>query len=184
MPTRRRHGTRLHTSCPQLQDPTTSRPVPGFSGSGSWVGPFSNTAHRRIPSEGVSGAASPSGFRPHPLVPGLFSFRARVILLADGPTRPQQRLPVPEQALPFPPPEPPLLLKRGHSAFCRGRQKAGCPPVIPMRPTQRPLVPEQALSFPHPEPPLLLEKGTFSFLPRPAKSRMSPGHCHAPAPHQ
>jgi hypothetical protein len=77
--------------------------------------------------------ASPSGSRPPPLVPGLFWFRARVILLADDPTprwemparprtqlptetalplhptRPKPRLPMPEQTLPFPPPEPPLL---------------------------------------------------------------------------
>ncbi len=68
------------------------------------------TAHRRVPSEGVSFPASPSGFSPHPLVPGLFSFRARVILLADGPTRPSQRLPVRGKVPIFPHPEPPLLL--------------------------------------------------------------------------
>jgi hypothetical protein len=52
------------------------------------------TTHRRVPSEEVSSPASPSRFRPHPPVPGIFSFRARVILLTDGPTRPAQRLPV------------------------------------------------------------------------------------------
>jgi hypothetical protein len=67
------------------------------------------TAHRRIPSEEVSSPASPSGFRPHPRVPGLFWFRARVILLTDGPTRPTPRLPLPEQAPTLPHREPPLL---------------------------------------------------------------------------
>ena len=54
--------------------------------------------------------ASPSCFRPRPLVPGLFWFRARVILLTDGPTRSTQRPPVPGTIPPFPHPEPPLLL--------------------------------------------------------------------------
>ena len=40
----------------------------------------------------------------------LFWFRARVILLTDGPTRSIQRLPVRGKVPPFPPPEPPLLL--------------------------------------------------------------------------
>jgi hypothetical protein len=65
-------------------------------GDGSWAEPIWKTAHRRIPAEGVSWTASPSRFFPPPLVPGLFSFRARVISLTDGPTRPTQRLPVPE----------------------------------------------------------------------------------------
>ena len=56
------------------------------------------TAHRRIPAERVRFRASPSCFRPPPLVPGLFWFRARVILLTDGPTRPIQRLPVRERS--------------------------------------------------------------------------------------
>jgi hypothetical protein len=43
-------------------------------------------------------------------VPGLFWFRARVILLTDGPTRPTQRLPGRGIVPPFPPPAPPLLL--------------------------------------------------------------------------
>jgi len=68
------------------------------------------TAPRRIPTEGVRFRASPSGFRPRPLVPGLFWFRARVILLTDGPTRPTQRLPVRRKVPTFPHPEPPLLL--------------------------------------------------------------------------
>jgi hypothetical protein len=68
------------------------------------------TAPRRIPSEGVSCAASPCGFSPPPLVPGLFSFRARVIFFTDGPTRPTQRLPGRGEVPTFPPPEPPLLL--------------------------------------------------------------------------
>jgi hypothetical protein len=75
--------------------------------------PFPNARHRvwgPFPAEGVSCAASPSGFRPPPLVPGLFSFRARVILLADGPTRVTRRPPPPEQAPTLPHPEPPLLL--------------------------------------------------------------------------
>ncbi len=53
--------------------------------------------------------ASPSGFRPRPLVPGFFSFRARVILLPDGPMRPTQQLPVRGAVPTFPHPEPPLL---------------------------------------------------------------------------
>ncbi len=59
--------------------------------------------------------APPSGFRLHPLVPGVFLFRARVILLADGPTRPIQRLAVRGEVPPFPHPEPPLLLAFGRS---------------------------------------------------------------------
>ena len=50
-------------------------------------------------------------------MPGLFWFRARVIVRAndysplppDGPTRPIQRLPVPGKVPTFPHPEPPLL---------------------------------------------------------------------------
>jgi hypothetical protein len=60
--------------------------------------------------EGVRLRASPSGFRPPLLVHGLFWFRARVILLPDGPTRPIPRLPVRGKVPPFPHPEPPLLL--------------------------------------------------------------------------
>jgi len=144
--------------------PTRSRPLPAFSGGGSWAEPLLKTAHGRIgfpnamhrvwgplPTEGVrlrgcvkSGTgilpvgfrgigvppmlhgrdahatkkrllthplrASPSCFRPPPLVPGLFWFRARVILLAAGPTRPIQRLPVRGKVPTFPHPEPPLLL--------------------------------------------------------------------------
>jgi hypothetical protein len=90
--------------------PTASRPLPTFSGGGSWAGPFLNTAHRRIPTEGVRFRASPSCFRSPPLVPGLFWFRARVILLPDGPTRPIPRLPVRGKVPTFPHPEPPLRL--------------------------------------------------------------------------
>ncbi len=68
------------------------------------------TAHRRTSTEGVRFRASPSCFRPPPLVPGLFWFRARVILLTDGPTRSIQRLPVRGKVPTFPHPEPPLLL--------------------------------------------------------------------------
>ena len=67
------------------------------------------TAHRRIPTEPIRLRASPSCFRPPPLVPGLFWFRARVILLPDGPTCPIQRLPGRGKVSPFPHPEPPLL---------------------------------------------------------------------------
>jgi hypothetical protein len=73
------------------------------------------TTPRRIPAEGVSCAASPSRFSPPPLVPGLFSFRARVILLTDGPTRSTPRLPGRGEVPAFPHPEPPLLL--AFSAF-------------------------------------------------------------------
>ncbi len=52
--------------------------------------------------------APPSGFWPPPLAPGLFWFRARVILLPEGPTRPIPRLPVPGRVPTFPHPEPPL----------------------------------------------------------------------------
>jgi hypothetical protein len=72
--------------------------------------------------EGVSCAASPSCFRPPPLVPGLFWFRARVIFLPDGPPRPIPRLLVRGRVPTFPPPEPPLLLViRVFSACCWGR---------------------------------------------------------------
>ena len=71
--------------------------------------PFLKTAHRRIPTERVRFRAPLSYFRPSPPVPGLFSFRARVIFLTDGPTRPIQRLAVPGTVRPFPHPEPPLL---------------------------------------------------------------------------
>jgi hypothetical protein len=90
--------------------PTTSRSLATFCGGGAWAEPLLQTAHRRIPTERVRFRASPSGFRPHPLVPGLFWFRARVILLPDGPTRPIPRLPVRGTAPTFPHPEPPLLL--------------------------------------------------------------------------
>ncbi len=40
--------------------PTTSRPLPMFSGGGSWAEPLLQTAHRRIPTEGVRFRASPS----------------------------------------------------------------------------------------------------------------------------
>ena len=60
-------------------------------------------------------------------MPGLLSFRARVILLTDGPTRPTPRLPVRGKVPPFPHPEPPLLFSFGRSrsyprssAFIRG----------------------------------------------------------------
>jgi len=79
------------------------------NGDASWAEPLGKTAHRRIPSKGVSWTASPSRFSPPPPVPGLFWFRARVILLPDGPTRPMQRLTGRGQAPTFPPPEPPLL---------------------------------------------------------------------------
>ena len=50
--------------------------------------PLWKTAHERIPTERVRLRASPSGFQPRPFVPGLFWFRARVILLT---ARPQAR---------------------------------------------------------------------------------------------
>ena len=67
------------------------------------------TAHRLVPTEGGRWRASPSGFRPLPRVPGLFSFRARVILVTDGPTHLIQRLPVRGKVPTFPHPEPPPL---------------------------------------------------------------------------
>jgi hypothetical protein len=147
---------RIATTCVR---PSLSQRHLRTKGGGSWAKPLGKTTHRRIgfgsppalfrrwepfpnamhrvwgpfPAEGVSCAASPSRFRPPPLVPGLFWFRARVILLADDPTprwemparprtklpteaalplhptRPKPRPPMPEQTLPFPPPEPPLL---------------------------------------------------------------------------
>ncbi len=75
--------------------------------------PFPNVMHRvwgPFPTEAVRFRAFPSGFRPPPLVPGLFWFRARVILLTDGPTRPTLRLLVSGKVPTFPHPEPPLLL--------------------------------------------------------------------------
>jgi hypothetical protein len=75
----------------------TSPPLPTFSGGGSWAEPFVKTAHRRIPTEGVRFRASPSGFRPPLLVPGLFWFRARVILLTDEPT-PTSGTPLPQRS--------------------------------------------------------------------------------------
>jgi hypothetical protein len=70
--------------------------------------------------EGVRLRASPSGFRPPPLVPGLCLYRARVILRADGPTRPIQWLPVRGAVPTFPPPEPPLLFPGFPRAVARG----------------------------------------------------------------
>jgi hypothetical protein len=118
--------------------PTTARSLPAFSGGGSWAEPLGKTAHRRIPGEGVrfraslsccwsycllkQGIEAISGFRLHPLVPGLFWFRARVILLADGPTRPTQRLPVPGKPPTFPHPEPPLLFSFPALMHLNGRR--------------------------------------------------------------
>jgi len=67
------------------------------------------TAPRRIPTEPIRWRASPSCLRPPPLVPGLFWFRARVILLPDGPTCPMQRLPGRGKVSPLAHREPPLL---------------------------------------------------------------------------
>ena len=106
-------------------------------GDGSWAEPLGKTAHRRIPSEGVPLTASPSGFSPPPLVPGLFCFRARVILLPDDPT-PRSDVPSPTRT------------KLATETWL---------PVYPTRPTQRLTVRGQAPTFPPPEPPLL-----FSFL--------------------
>jgi hypothetical protein len=101
----RRQYTRLER---ESSIATTSRSLPRFSGGGSWAEPLWKAAHRRIPTEGVSFEAPPSWFRPRPLVPGVFWFRARVILRTDGPTRPTRRLPVPGTIPAFPHPEPPL----------------------------------------------------------------------------
>jgi hypothetical protein len=141
---------------------------------GSWAEPLWKTAHRRIPPEaGHLGyrrcteadlTASPSGLRFPPLVPGLFWFRARVILLTADPTprneppsqpqtklpaetrlplhstRPKQPLAVPEQTLPFPHPEPPLLLVllgiAPSSSPDRGSNR-GASPVSPWAPRAR-----------------------------------------------
>ncbi len=110
MRTRAVQGCRRY-ACARLgsSTPTTPRSLPAFPGGGSWAEPFLKTAHKRIPTERVQFRASLSSFRLHPPVPGLFWFRARVILLADGPTRPIQRLPIPGTVRPFPHPEPPLL---------------------------------------------------------------------------
>ncbi len=87
-----------HVAC------TCDVPRRRFMGRTPW-----KTAHKWVPMEPVRCRASPSGFRPRPLVPGLFAFRARVILLPDGPTRSIQRFPVRGKVPPFPHPEPPLL---------------------------------------------------------------------------
>jgi hypothetical protein len=97
---------RILTTCERRSlSPCHSR----ANGDGSWAEPPLQTAHRRIPTEGVRCRTPLSCFRPPPLVPGLSWFRARVILRTDGPTRPIQRLPVPGTVPPFPHPEPPLL---------------------------------------------------------------------------
>jgi hypothetical protein len=110
MPTRAVQGRRRYArTWRRFSVPTTPHALATFSGGGSWAEPLLQTAHGRIPTEGVRFRASPSCFRPPPLVPGLFWFRARVILLPDGPTRPIQRLPVRGKVPTFPHPEPPLL---------------------------------------------------------------------------
>ncbi len=134
MCTRAVQGRRRYTRARRWSSiPTASRPLPTFSGGGSWAERCLKTARRRIPTEGVRFRASPSCFRPPPLVPGLFWFRARVILLTDDlalrsdvpcplrsrplpetslalqPTRPKQRLPMPERGDSTTHPEPPLL---------------------------------------------------------------------------
>ena len=90
--------------------PTTSRSLATFSGGGSWAEPFC-----RRPIGGFLRKESDSGLRLLDsgllrLVPGLFWFRARVILLPDGPTCPTQRLVIDGPVPTFPHPEPPLLL--------------------------------------------------------------------------
>jgi hypothetical protein len=111
MPTRAVQGRRRYARTRHRSSiPTMSCPPPTFSGGGSWAEPFLKTAHRRIPAEPVRFRASPSCFRLQPLVPGLFWFRARVILLSDGPTRPIPQLPVRGKVPTFPHPEPPRLL--------------------------------------------------------------------------
>jgi hypothetical protein len=71
-------------------------------------------------------------------VPGLFSFRARVILRANGLTRPIQRLPVRGMVPTFPHPEPPPLFSAsGSTPFPGGltlwllRTDPGCVPAPP-----------------------------------------------------
>jgi hypothetical protein len=134
MCTRAVQGCRRYArTCRWSSIPATSRSLATFSGGGSWAERCLQTAHRRIgfpnamhrvwgpfPMEGVRFGASPSRFRPSPLVPGLFWFRARVILLPDAPTRPTQRLPAPGTVPPFPHPEPPLLLVLLGLAPCPG----------------------------------------------------------------
>jgi hypothetical protein len=178
--------SRISTTCERRSlSPCHSR----ANGDGSWAEPLGKTAHGRIPPEaGRLGyrrcteadlTASPSGLRLHPLVPGLFWFRARVILLdfckmdvgpiffkeilfsdfleestqiliwtvvriqegksrnkifpsqsrpnvhfaevhiplADGPTRPTQRLTIDGSAPTFPHPEPPLLFPARSAEF-------------------------------------------------------------------
>ncbi len=95
---------RVHFGCsPEAvhgPNPFGRRPIGGFLRKGSrWE-------------------ASPSCFRPPPLVPGLFWFRARVILLTDGPTRPIPRPPVRGKVPTFPRPEPPFLFS-SPAAFTR-----------------------------------------------------------------
>jgi hypothetical protein len=110
MPTRAVQGCRRYARTRRRSwIPTTSRALATFSGGGSWAEPLWKTAPRRIPTEPVRFRASPSRFRPPPLVPGLLSFRARVILRTDGPPRPIPRLPVRGRVPPLPHSEPPLL---------------------------------------------------------------------------
>jgi hypothetical protein len=89
--------------------PSLSQGNPPTRGDGSWAEPFSRRPIGGFLRKGSRLEASPSGFRPPPPVPGLFWFRARVILLPDRPTRPIQRLPVRGRVPTFPHPEPPLL---------------------------------------------------------------------------
>jgi hypothetical protein len=137
--------------------PTTSRAFATFSGGGSWAESLWKTAHRRIPPPARGQAlrkesrweASPSGFRPRPLVPGLFWFRARVILLTADLT---------------PRSEMPLSWRTKLPTETLGA-------LHPPRPTQRLPVRGTVPTVPHPELPLV-----FSF---PRKSGSDPRLSHS-----
>ncbi len=91
---------------------------------------FPNAMHRvwgPFPTEGVSIGGFAFLFpASSACARSLSSFRARVILLSDGPTRPIPRLPMRGTVPPFLPPEPPLLPSAsGWAPFCVGTH-AGC----------------------------------------------------------
>ncbi len=179
-------GRRYARARRQSRIPTASHALATFSGGGSWAEPLLQTAPRRIgfgsppalfrrwepfpnamhrvwgpiPTEAVRFRASPSGFRPPPLVPGLFWFLARVILLTDGPTRPIQRPAVRGQTRTVPHPEPPLLFSSSGDHFCNR-------PCIWSQSANRPAHVSQGrfcLFMPKPCPPFAYTCSSAGFL--------------------